>query len=189
MLLDCMVFGIYCTLLFISGIYQARAVDELQAGAARCFCGNSFLWSSLWIAGSSMGTEGREVRNSLGPGTALFRPWLFEELPAEWQVTALHPHTRYVAVELPDTAWGTAYHDWFVFGGPHVIDYESLPGVMVVNMRDYNGGRDQHRQSGLVLQALLQSGRPPPNFIRVLHECAAAEAEGCLTADGGESSR
>ena len=147
--------------------------------------GDPLLCRCSWcIAEVSMGTEGREVRNSLGPGTALFKPWLFEELPAEWQVTALHPHTRHVAVEVPDTPWGRAYHDWFCFGGPHVLNYESLPGVMVVNMRDYKGGRDQHHQSGRVLQALLESGRPPPNFIRVLHECAAEQAEDCLIADG-----
>ena len=83
-----------------------------------------------------MAAEGSQVHNSLGPGTALFRPWLFDEMPLEWQITAAHPQTLHVAVELPDTPWGGAYHAWSCHAGPHVLDYDSLPGVMVVNMQD-----------------------------------------------------
>ena len=91
--------------------------------------------------------------------------WKVEELPVEWRITHMHPDTKYVAVELPDTPWGIAYYRWFC---NEFDDDASGVGCMVVNMVDYNGGSNQREQAAECLRSLLQTGKPPANFVRVL---------------------
>ena len=105
-----------------------------------------------------------DVPNSLGPGAPPFVAWQVDELPAEWRITHMHPDTRYVAVELPDTPWGIAYYRWFC---SELGDDAAGVGCMVVNMVDYNGGSNQREQAAECLRSLLQTGKPA-NFVRVL---------------------
>ena len=115
-----------------------------------------------------------EVPMSLGPGTPPFQAWRIDEMPAEWQATQRHPDTKYVAVEVPDTPWGRAYHDWFRFGGQFSPEHLGVfAAVMVVNMHDYNGGADQRAQAARVLRSLLEAGKPPPCFVRLPEEGAS----------------
>ena len=73
----------------------------------------------------------------------------------------------FVAVELPDRPWVHAYHAWFA-STYTVSDFQEYAATCVVNMQDYHEGnmRDEHAKE--VLRSLLQTGKPPPHFLRIL---------------------
>ena len=106
-----------------------------------------------------------DVANSLRPGAPPFGAWQVDELPAEWRTILMHPDTSYGAVELPDTPWGIAYYRWFC---SEFDDDAHSVGCTVVNMADYNGGSNQRQQAADCLRSLLQTGKPPAHFVRVL---------------------
>ena len=114
------------------------------------------------------------IPSSMYPGSPPFQAWKLDELPELWKESLRDPNTRYIAVELPDEPWGHAYHTWFA-ANHTTKDFKVLAASMVLNMQDYNGGRDQERQSREVLQSLLQTGKPPPHFIRLLHQSEAGD--------------
>jgi hypothetical protein len=74
----------------------------------------------------------------------------------------------WVAVELPDRPWGHAYHAWFA-SNYTVADFKEYTPTCVVNMQDYNGGNKQKENAAEVLRFLLETGKPPPHFLRILH--------------------
>ena len=73
----------------------------------------------------------------------------------------------FVAVELPDRPWGHAYHAWFA-SNYTVSDFGEYAATCVVNMQDYNGGNMQREHAAEVLRFLLETGKPPPHFLRIL---------------------
>ena len=114
------------------------------------------------------------IPSSMYPGAPPFQAWKLDELPEMWKESLRDPNTRYIAVELPDEPWGHAYHAWFA-ANHTTKDFKVLAASMVLNMQDYNGGRNQERRSREVLQSLLQTGKPPPHFIRLLHQSEASD--------------
>ena len=114
------------------------------------------------------------IPSSMYPGAPPFQAWKLDELPELWKESLRDSNTRYIAVELPDEPWGHAYHAWFA-ANHTTKDFKVLAASMVLNMQDYNGGRDQERRSREVLQSLLQTGKPPPHFIRLLHQSEASD--------------
>ena len=115
----------------------------------------------------SPSSDAAGVPASLFPGGPAFQAWKLAELPSEWQATHRHPETLYVGVELPDMPWGRAYSNWFTANFT-VADHDTWAAVCVVNMVDYNGGAGQRQQAGKVLKYLLETGKPPPDFLRIL---------------------
>ena len=77
------------------------------------------------------------------------------------------PNTLYVAVELPDMPWGHAYHAWFA-ANYSVADFKEYACTCVVNMHDYNEGNMRHERAAEVLRSLLQTGKPPAHFMRLI---------------------
>jgi hypothetical protein len=107
------------------------------------------------------------VPAALFSGGPPFQAWKLAELPPAWQVTLHRPNTRYIGVELPDLPWGRAYADWFT-ANFIIADHGTWTTVCVVNMSDYHGGEGQRDQDARVLKFLLEAGKPPPNFLRIL---------------------
>jgi len=116
---------------------------------------------------SSPSSDAAHVPASLSPGGPVFQAWKLAEMPAEWQATLRHPETMYVGVELPDTPWGRAYSDWFTANFT-AADHDIWAAVCVVNLADYHGGEGQREQAAKVLKYLLETGKPPPDFLRIL---------------------
>ena len=115
----------------------------------------------------SPSSDAAGVPASLGPGRPVFQAWKLAEIPSEWQATLRHPETLYVGVELPDMPWGHVYNNWFTANFT-AADRDTIAAVVVVNMVDYHGGEGQRQQAAEVLKYLLETGKPPPDFMRIL---------------------
>ena len=115
----------------------------------------------------SPSSDAAGVPASLGPGRPVFQAWKLSEMPSEWQATLMNPETQYVGVELPDMPWGHVYNNWFT-ANCTAADRDTWAAVVVVNMVDYHGGEGQKQQAAEVLKYLLETGKPPPDFVRIL---------------------
>ena len=135
---------------------------------------------------SSPASDAAQVPASLFPGGPVFKAWKLAELPSEWQATLRHPETMYVAVELPDMPWGRAYSDWFSANFT-VADHDIWVAVCVVNMADYHGGEGQREQAARVLRYLLETGKPPPDFLRILKRELPGSTGLAVSAGAGRS--
>ena len=109
------------------------------------------------------------IPSSICPSAPPFQAWKLDELPEPWKESLRDPNTRYIAIELPDMPWGHAYHAWYA-SNHTTKDFDKYAACLVVNMKDYNGGKDQEQRSKELLRALLQTGKPPPHFIRLLRQ-------------------
>jgi hypothetical protein len=116
------------------------------------------------------------VPTSMFPGGPPFQAWKLSELPRQWRQSLNHPDTLYIAVELPDMPWGHAYNAWFS-SFHSVADFDTYAAVCVMNMQDYNYGQDQRERAGNVLRHLLETGKPPPDFLRILKREKPARAD------------
>jgi hypothetical protein len=124
---------------------------------------------------SAPSSNASAVPTSMYPGGPPFQAWKLSELPELWKQSLDRPDTLYVAVELPDLPWGHAYHAWFA-STYSVADFDTYAAVCVMNMQDYNYGQDQRNRAGNVLRYLLETGKPPPDFLRILKKEEPAEA-------------
>ena len=123
--------------------------------------------------GEAPGTE--DPRDRLGEGTAPFTLWKRGDLPPVWAQHFTDSHIC-VSVELPDTPWGRAYYSWACNQlGLQTAGTDAVP-VMLTSMYDFQG-LPEHSQriheARNCLQALLETGRPPQHFARLL-DCPGA---------------
>ena len=109
------------------------------------------------------------VPASVYPTAPPFQAWKLSELPEAWKQSLREPNTMFIAVELPDRPWGHAYHAWFA-SNFSVTDFDEYAAVCVVNMKDYNNGNMQIERAAEVLRSLLETGKPPPHFLRILKQ-------------------
>ena len=124
--------------------------------------------------GNVTGGEGFR-RNSIAPDLSDFQRWLRNELPAEWRSTSVVTSTRQIAValELPDTPWGRTYYGWACERLASETEATDVIPVLLTSMYDFRGLLDERgrRQAAAdCLRSLIESGRPPPHFARILEE-------------------
>ena len=112
---------------------------------------------------SASSSNASAVPTSVYPGGPPFQAWKLEE----WKKSLDEPNTMFIAVELPDRPWGHAYHAWFA-STFSVEDFDTYAALCVVNMQDYKNGRMQIESAANVLRSLLETGKPPPDFLRIL---------------------
>ena len=118
-----------------------------------------------------------EVRDSLGEGCPVFSLWTRDDLTDEWladsrsYIAGNFPGS-YIAVELPDSPWGRAYYHWAVSQLSQLGDNTVILPVMLASMADFRGLAEPERQaaSAECLQSLLQTGRPPKHFARIMRQ-------------------
>ena len=116
---------------------------------------------------SAPSNNGPAIPGSLHPGGPPFQAWKLSELPDEWKKSLQDPNTLFIAVELPDMPWGHAYHAWFA-SNYTVSDFGEYAATCVVNMQDYHEGIQRNEHAAEVLRSLVQTGKPPPHFLRIL---------------------
>ena len=125
---------------------------------------------------SAPSSNASSVPAALYPGGPPFQAWKLDELPRQWRQSLHHPDTLYVAVELPDLPWGHAYNAWFS-SSFDVSDFGTYAAVCVINMQDYKSGQNQREHAGKALRCLMETGKPPPDFLRVLKKETPARAD------------
>ena len=112
-----------------------------------------------------------EPQDRLGEGTAPFRLWWRADLPSVWRQHFTDDHC-YVAVELPDAPWGRAYYSWACNQLAALPEDSGAVPVMLCSMADFRGhpeGEQRIAAARECLRALLEGGRPPQHFARILH--------------------
>ena len=124
--------------------------------------------------GHAPGGEGSQ-RSSLAPDSPAFQLWRRSELPAEWRSRSVVTPTRQIAValELPDTPWGRSYYGWACERLASETEATDFIPVMLTSMHDFRGLPDERgrRQAAAdCLRSLIESGKPPPHFARILEE-------------------
>ena len=118
--------------------------------------------------GDAPGME--EPKDRLGEGTAPFRLWWQEDLPSVWRQYSTDNHIC-VAVEIPDVPWGRAYYSWACRQLEAMAGSSGAVPVMLASMEDFRDHQDRDKRTAAArecLHALLQDGRPPQHFARIL---------------------
>ena len=126
---------------------------------------------------STADTEGHGRTSSMGPGRPTFQLWKVDEIPKVWADTLRHPDTSYLAIEVPDFGFGRRYYEWAV-AQLQAAEHGVYLAVMLCNQQDYRGGSRSDVTE--CLRSLLETGKPPAHFVRIL----TPEAEARAAADG-----